>query len=247
MRWVYLSPHLDDAVLSCGGMIREQVSSASRVEIWTICAGNPPSGPLSSYAAALHHRWQLKRSAAAGRRKEDRAACHMLGARPRHLPIPDCIYRRLPDGSPVVHSDTALFQPLHPGEAALVQSLAEMLAALLAPDDRLVCPLSLGGHMDHRLTRAAAETLARPLWFYADYPYIVLEKIDVSGWVQPGWQAARQPVSAEGLSAWQNAIAAYRSQVSTFWQDETAMRAQMRAYWRENIAASTLWSTRQVS
>ena len=24
MRWIYLSPHLDDAVLSCGGLIFEQ-------------------------------------------------------------------------------------------------------------------------------------------------------------------------------------------------------------------------------
>lgn len=245
MRWVYLSPHLDDAVLSCGGMIWEQIQQGSRVEIWTVCAGNPPPGALSAYAAALHRRWQLKRSAAAGRRREDRAACRVLGARPRQLPIADCIYRRLPGGSPVVQSDSALFQPLDPGEAPLAASLAEMLSALLAPDDRLVSPLTLGGHMDHRLTRAAAETLARPLWFYADFPYIVLDKIDVARWVQPGWQAVPQPVSADGLAAWQNAITAYRSQVSTFWQDEAAMRAQMQAYWRGNLGASTLWAAPQ--
>ncbi len=243
MRWVYLSPHLDDAALSCGGMIWEQIRSGSQVEIWTICAGNPPSGALSAYAATLHRRWQLKRGAAASRRREDRAACRVLGARPRHLPLPDCIYRRLPDGTPVVQSDAGLSQPLNAGEAPLVAALAEQLSAMLLPEDRLVCPLALGGHMDHRLTRAAAETLAQPLWFYADYPYIVLRQIDLSAWVQPGWRAAPLPVSPEGLSAWQEAVAAYRSQIDTFWQDETAMRAQIQAYWREYPAASTLWAS----
>jgi len=42
MHWIYLSPHLDDAVLSCGGIIWQQVQSGHQVEIWTICAADPP-------------------------------------------------------------------------------------------------------------------------------------------------------------------------------------------------------------
>jgi len=242
MRWVYLSPHLDDAVLSCGGLIAEQIRSGARVEIWTVCAGNPPAGTLSAYAAGLHQRWHMKRSAAAGRRKEDRAACRILGARPRHLPVPDCIYRRLPDGTPVVQSDAELFQSLKPGEAAVVKDLASQLTGLLEPTDRLVCPMTLGGHMDHRLTRTAAETLRRPLFFYADFPYVMLEKIDVAAWVPAEWQPLAQPVSEAALATWQDAIAAYTSQISTFWQGEAAMLAEIRIYWHNSASASTLWA-----
>jgi LmbE family N-acetylglucosaminyl deacetylase len=50
MRWIYLSPHFDDAVLSCGGLIFEQARQGIPIEIWTIFAGNPPPGPLSMFA-----------------------------------------------------------------------------------------------------------------------------------------------------------------------------------------------------
>jgi len=39
MRWIYLSPHFDDAVLSCGGLIFDQTCGGTAVEIWTVFAG----------------------------------------------------------------------------------------------------------------------------------------------------------------------------------------------------------------
>ena len=56
MRWIYLSPHFDDAVLSCGGLIRAQSQEGLAVEIWTIFAGDPPPGPLSEFALKIHAR-----------------------------------------------------------------------------------------------------------------------------------------------------------------------------------------------
>ena len=41
MRWIYLSPHLDDAVFSAGGLIYEQTQAGTPVEIWTIMCGDP--------------------------------------------------------------------------------------------------------------------------------------------------------------------------------------------------------------
>jgi LmbE family N-acetylglucosaminyl deacetylase len=77
MDWIYLSPHLDDVVLSCGGLVWEQARQGERVEIWTICAGDPPPIPLSSFAASLHERWQTnnKRQSSAA---EDKLACQRL-------------------------------------------------------------------------------------------------------------------------------------------------------------------------
>ncbi|MRR32548.1 PIG-L family deacetylase, partial [bacterium] len=103
MQWIYLSPHLDDAVLSCGGMIAEQASGGDSIQIWTICAGAPPAGRLSPFARKLHQRWGTGRDAIKVRRLEDRAACQRLGAVSRHFPIPDCIYRQDPiTGRPLI-------------------------------------------------------------------------------------------------------------------------------------------------
>jgi len=126
--WVYLSPHLDDAVLSCGGLIAAQVRLGHPVLILTVCAGDPPAGELTPLARVLHERWQTGLQTAAVRRAEDLAACARLGAAARHLDLPDCIYRRSPKtGFPVISANEDLFAPIHPDEIPLVAALAERL------------------------------------------------------------------------------------------------------------------------
>jgi hypothetical protein len=63
MEWIYLSPHFDDVAFSCGGLVWEQTELGDEVSIWTICAGEPPPGPVSKYAQSLHDRWKTGPSA----------------------------------------------------------------------------------------------------------------------------------------------------------------------------------------
>ena len=57
MRWIYISPHLDDAVLSAGGLIHDQAWDGNRVEIWTLVCGFPPEAELTPFAQVLHFQW----------------------------------------------------------------------------------------------------------------------------------------------------------------------------------------------
>lgn len=215
--WIFLSPHLDDAVLSCGGLIWQQVQAGSRVEIWTICAGDPPAGERPPFALSLEKRWQTGADAVAARRLEDEAACKRLGARAAHFTLPDCIYRRLPDGSPLVNDEDDLWQPLPPGELPLAERLAGQIAARLPRRCRLVAPLSLGNHVDHRLVRAAAMRLQRSLRFYVDYPYADRPGARIQTYVEPAWHRERYALSTGALEAWQAAVACYASQISSLW------------------------------
>lgn len=225
--WIYLSPHFDDVALSCGGLVWEQVSAGARVEIWTICAGEPGELPLSAFATALHARWQSGSAAVEARRLEDLAACQRLGAQPRHFSISDCIYR-MAHGHFLYASEAALFGPLHPAETDLVNQLTADLWTSLPEKAHLVSPLGLGNHVDHQLTRLAAEALDLPLWYYADYPYVLsaMEQAALPA------QACRTTLllSQPALLAWQDAVAAYASQISTFWRDESEMRQALLAY-----------------
>jgi LmbE family N-acetylglucosaminyl deacetylase len=237
MKWIYLSPHLDDAVLSCGGMIWEQVKSGLVVEIWTICAGFPPATPLSPVAQALHDRWQTPASLREGvssRRAEDVLACRRLGAAPLHFDIPDCVYRRLPSGEPVVVEDQGMFAPIHLGETYLVEEIYRQIKSELPSQTCLVSPMTVGGHMDHRIVRAAAERLGQRLLYYADYPYAAA--------VGSFSREYSLPVSLAGLQAWQDGIAAYRSQISTFWAGRPGLDAQVQAYWQEGMG-NFLWQS----
>jgi len=241
MDWIYLSPHPDDAALSCGGLIARQVRAGIPVQIWTICAGEPPEAPLSPFAEQLHARWEAGPAAIAQRRREDRDSAEVLNAGIRHFPIPDCIYRRSPeDGMPLYTTEESLTGPIHLDEVTLVQELASMFSTDLPPLTVLVSPLALGGHVDHRLVRAAAESLSRPLWYYPDYPYAVRYPEDLKALREARWVGVRYPIEGPDLSAWQASVAAHRSQISTFWPDLAAMQADLAAY-RDSMGGIRLW------
>ncbi len=253
MYWVYLSPHLDDVALSCGGLVWEQAQNGDRVEIWTICAGNPPDNRFSPFAESLHKRWGTGTASAAGRRAEDAASCRELGALYRHFPFPDCIYRRSVDESVHLYStEESLFGPLHPEERSLVTRLAGDLEAELENIQRvshdlpcLISPLALGNHVDHQLVRAAAECIDRKwihqaLLFYADYPYVAQTPSLLDDLPGQGWQSINFRVSESGLLAWQKAVAAHTSQISTFWDGDTEMKFAIRAY-RDRFQGVRLW------
>ncbi len=236
--WIYFSAHFDDAILSCGGLIWQQAQAYQRVEIWTVCAGEIPPGPLSPFAGELHARWGTGLGSVAARRSEDEAACAAVGAAWRRYTLPDCIYRRLPgSGDPLVTSEDDLWQPIHPGEAHLVEEIRDWIAQGLGATGggfsrrtHLVSPLTVGGHVDHKLVRAAAEALGAPLWYYADYPYSEKEAFDPFQWLGEGCRAYSRRLSPAALAAWQAGVAAYTSQASTFWPDEGEMRRAIAAY-----------------
>lgn len=245
MRWIYLSPHFDDVALSCGGMVWQQVRAGQVLEAWTICAGAPAKGgPLSGFARSLHKRWKTGVEAVPIRLQEDEAAMHRLGVQFRYWDLLDCIYRHLPDGSWLVNDEPDLWKPVHPKEAGVVAGLRDWLVEGLSPSDRLVSPLTLGNHVDHSLVRAAAEQAADQVgcsvWYYPDYPYAVRPNSDQVGKVGTGWQKVCQPISDEGLRAWQEVIACYESQISTFWSGRAAMNAALRDYWQKG-GGSCLW------
>lgn len=240
LAWIYLSPHYDDAVLSCGGMIWEQVRASEPVEIWTIFAGGPPRGvELPAFAAELHARWRGGSRPIARRRAEDRAACALVGAVPRYWTRPDCIYRRLPSGEALIGTGDDLWLPVHPAELPLVERLRGWLRRTLPREARVVCPLGLGNHVDHRIVRTAAEALKRPLLYYADYPYAGLLHQRLPDGL-PSEQMVRQAVSPEGLEVWTGAVAAYTSQISSLFDSPEDMRAKLHAYWRSG-GGSRLW------
>lgn len=242
MRWIYLSPHLDDAALSCGGLIWEQTHTGIEVEMWTICAGEPPSGEISPLAQELHTRWQSGSplQTLSLRRAEDQNAARRLGATARHFPIPDCIYRRDAQGNWLYPQK--IFTPLSPAENTLPEQIASLLEKKLTNYDTLVCPLALGGHVDHLLTRVAVERLKRPLWYYADIPYLLRNPQEINQ-ATLGLSASPFFISPAGLSAWQDATAAYPSQISSLFEDERDMRQRIREYLQQNNSL-LLWEAK---
>ncbi len=240
MHHLYLSPHLDDAVYSCGGLIASQARQGHRVTVLTVCAGDPPPRQRSTFARTLEARWGEGAAAMAARREEDRRACRRLGAQPRHLSIPDAIYRQGPGGRFLYDSEEAIFGPLREEEAGLLARLKAELAPLLVAADAVYAPLGVGGHVDHRLTRMAAEKTGTPLTYYWEFPYAARGSGLPAGLAMPEGETLRVVLQPEFLREWQRAAAEYSSQRSTFWSDERALAAEITAYCERNAGLHLL-------
>lgn len=238
MRWIYISPHLDDAVLSCGGLIWELTQSGLPVEVWTIACGYPPPGPISDLARECHDEWGTgtAEQTVSLRREEDHTAVRKVGATAHHFDILDCIYRRS-DKSDSLYA--VVFVPPHPADTGLPDEVAVLLSKNLNPDDIIVCPLAIGLHVDHAIVRSAVERLNRPLLYYADIPYL-LNHTEGLECALDGLFATVYPISYEGLHAWQDGIAAYASQISMLFLSQERMRAAICGYWQE-YSGIRLW------
>lgn len=227
--WIFLSPHFDDVALSCGGLVYSLTQGGQRVEIWTIMAGIPPDEHYSDFADQNQRAWGMAGAQAIRMRmKEDQAACAILGAHPRHWHWPDAIYRREGEsGSPMVKNNEELFSK-HP-EDALITEIAQVLKREIPGDVQTVCPLSLGNHIDHQAVRAAGEQILREPLYYGDYPYI-LENFDHPNLDGKHLVSLPLTLSQEALTAWQNAVLCYQSQLSGFWRDEAECRLALQNY-----------------
>jgi LmbE family N-acetylglucosaminyl deacetylase len=240
MRWIYISPHLDDAVLSAGGLIYNQTCAGMNVEIWTILAGFPPTNEeLSPYAQVLHYQWGIPSASEVtpSRRAEDVNAAGIVGAKTTHFDFLDCIYRRGKNGD-WLYSDVYL--PIHEDDGDLPAQIAESISARLKPTDQLVCQLGLGSHLDHILVRRAVELLQRPILYDVDIPYLFNSPDELSP-KTAGMKENTHRITDSDLKSWQDAIAAYKSQISTLFDSPEMMRAQIQQYWSEYIGIR-LWA-----
>jgi len=240
--WVFLSAHFDDVVLSAGGMAWELSSRGARVEIWTICAGDPPEGrPLPGQAKLMHQFWGIGDDVPRKRAVEDAACCRLLGTAWRRFTVPDAIYRYLPGSdTPVVTNDETLMCDPEPEESYMIPLIADFIRKNLPKDCELAAPLGIGSHRDHLLTRRGAEKLGIPLWYYADYPYLVQGKHKLNDFVPAGAREFSQTVSEQAAEIWKDAFSCHASQIELLFADEEDMRASITRYHQTGFGA-TLW------
>ncbi|WP_298489943.1 PIG-L deacetylase family protein [uncultured Chloroflexus sp.] len=242
---VVLSPHLDDAALSCGGFIARATAAGEPVLVVNVCSGSPPpDAPFSAFAQLLHERWELPpATVVAQRRAEDAAALRILGADALLWPALDAIYRR-----PDAYSDeTSLFgspvcdDPLAADVADLVAMLAQRY-----PAATFYLPLAVGMHVDHQLVFAAATAAllkcGASCWYYEDFPYArtagaVAQRLAMIG--QEHYAPHPIPLDEPVLSAKIAAIAAYASQMGVLFGSAAAMPAAVTAY-AEQVASLPL-------
>lgn len=168
---LFLSPHLDDAILSCAGRIQRHVARGERAVLLTVFSHADPNDAAG---------W-------ADRRREDERAAARLGAEPRWLGMADAPFR---DPAYAGFDFDVLCGPHAPGDATWRERLTARLhdeIATLRPAT-LYAPLGVGEHVDHRLVfEAVAGLHPRPCCYedqpYALVPHAVRRRLDALGLV----------------------------------------------------------------
>lgn len=160
---VFLSPHLDDAVLSVGALIARQVTEGKRVAVWTVFTSGPPIERVRKrfrVFAGYDQRYQ-----------EDERALSLLGATYHWLGFGERIWRE-----PQLRNTMGLFRtPQSAEHFENLGAIANEIEALLDnPGVTIFAPLGVGNHYDHVEVALAAMKvlLARQafsrLLFYED-------------------------------------------------------------------------------
>jgi LmbE family N-acetylglucosaminyl deacetylase len=224
-----LSPHLDDAAFSCGGLLALLTDAG-----WTVCMATAFTRtvlPAQGFALAC----QLDKGLSpevdymALRRAEDRDAAAILGVSPRHLDLLEAPHRGY-EAAP------ALFGPVRE-EDEVWRPLATLVAALvdeLRPD-LVLAPQGLGGHVDHRQTiRAVLHIMpaGRVLW-YRDTPYAIRDRGAAPDPALPPLPPATMTLPPAQLDRKVAASCAYRSQVGFQFGGAEGAGAALRRFARE--------------
>ena len=219
---VFLSPHLDDAVLSCAALMRVM---ATRAPVSVVTAFSEAAPPPHTRAARAFLRQCGATGAAslfAERQREDVEALDDLGIRHVHLGHPDALFRRRSDPSgllrragrvlpeldhryPTFRFDIALGRVAH-GDRRLLDEITTQVEELSA-DATVFAPVGVGRHVDHLLARTVGKRLGATL--YADFPYTVRDP----GAADAAVRGLRQWAWTDGLADKPAVIAGYRTQV----------------------------------
>lgn len=222
---LFLSPHLDDVVFSCGGLAA--LLADAGWETVLVTAFTRSVVPATGFALAC----QLDKGLPpdidymALRRAEDLAAGAILGFdEVLWLDLLEAPHRGY-------HSAPVLFDAMLPGDDPGLTPILSHLVARYTPA-LVLAPQGLGNHVDHRATIAAVQDAApadRTL-FYRDTPYAVRNPAatPIAG---TGLPEHAVPIAA-GLERKVAAAQAYASQVGFQFKGAEQAGAALRAFAR---------------
>jgi LmbE family N-acetylglucosaminyl deacetylase len=225
---VVLSPHLDDAVLSCGALMgHARQGMPVTVATFFTEAGVPPYT-----LSARSYLRQVGAYDAAGlylaRRAEDRTVLTGAAINWFHAGLTDALFRRRTRPLLNWSAQARRLMPelchiyptyrLHisggrisPSDDATLRRVLDAIDDLSpASSTLLLAPLAVGGHVDHLLVRTAAELSRKRVAYYSDFPYNMRHSADPlfihrNSLVQTIW--------VRGLAAKPALIRGYRTQI----------------------------------
>lgn len=169
MKILYISPHYDDAVGSCGArMSRDRIEN----EVSLITVFSEVKKPFSGYANMLHEYWNLK-NPLTDRKIENISVCKFLKINNIMLGFFDAIYRTF-NNEYIYPNQEAIFSKVSPLDSKLVEKIKSRILSYITKEDLLYFPLGVGSHVDHIIVSEVGKILKSENYkvrFYLDFYY----------------------------------------------------------------------------
>lgn len=223
---VFVSPHLDDAILSCGNLIAAfKGKTNTRVVTLFTEAGEGPE-TLSARMFLKQCGIPDARALFAARRREDEEVLNLVGATWQHLGFSDALWRTYPKSflrnllGKVIPEFLHLYPTyrwhitrgvIAPADRTEIKKLQQKLQEIprLFPGAKVFFPLGLGKHVDHVLTHQLGLHFSPNVVFYADFPYCLHDAPDEDALINKGYTKVS---FSEGGNTKHELIRQYRTQ-----------------------------------
>ncbi|MEN8905017.1 MAG: PIG-L family deacetylase [Clostridiales bacterium] len=226
---LFISPHLDDVVLSCGEYLKKLSNEGENITVMTIFSGFPEPASFSKIAREYHAKCKVYDDVIFKRKEEDIFAMEYYGADYIHLDFFEALYRLDKYGNHRFKNVSDIFNKNVLAENDTVSEIKEKICNTI--DFNLIkciyIPLCLGNHIDHILTSKAVIQLLNEecndieVYYYEDVPYsfnLIDEKWDIDYMCK--LNADVFDISYEEWSSKLIGIDFYESQVRALWKNK---------------------------
>ena len=171
--FIFISPHLDDAVLSCGSLLDRLHKLGKTITVITVFTkvSSPPYTPLAkefTQQSGFKNPVKLFEE----RKKEDKKALKLVSAKIVHLDFTDAAWRKSLLGHIYPLTKKQFSGHFSLLDVPLKQEIKKQLNPYLSQKESLIFgPLGIGGHADHILIKDILKESNKQTIFWSDYPY----------------------------------------------------------------------------
>ena len=171
--FLFVSSHFDDAIQSCGALIRRLRNSGKKISVisvFTHIEGDFFTPQAKEFISGCGYKNAHKLFK--DRRKEDIKICKYLKINYEHLGYIDAAWRRNDKGNFIYTTSKKQFSgKVHREDYWLIESLRLIIEKYTDNKTVILSPIGVGGHVDHEIVKRVVKKIPSSKIFWEDFPY----------------------------------------------------------------------------
>lgn len=187
----FISPHLDDAVFSAGGVIHDLKKKGIKMKVINVFTkADIPPYTISARKFINACGYNNAKKLFEDRIAEDKKVLDVLKTEQINLGYTDALWRKKKNKNPfgiIIPELNHVYPFFHTSIAkgivssednSLIKNIQKSLSNIVKGSDIVFCPAGIGNHTDHIITRNVCVGVFPNLIFWSDYPYNTKNDID---------------------------------------------------------------------